>query len=219
MHRLRLLFVSILVFGVTSPMLAHARDLELTGFGGYNLGGSIDVTENQVYKIHTGDSYSVGAALTWQRSDTHAFELFWNFRPTHITGKKPGETQESDLVDLDAHDFLANFLFMPAYREGNIHPFLLVGLGVTLLDPGEVSGLSPDSKTKFSWNIGAGFKAMGAGRLGLRAQARYHSTYINDESNGTWCDPWYGCYETVETNWLDEWDFDGGLIIKLGEGP
>jgi opacity protein-like surface antigen len=219
MQRVQLLFVSILALGVMSPMLVQAKDLELTAFGGYNLGGSIDVRENQTYKINTKDSYSAGAALTWQRSDSHAFELFWNYRPTHITGKRPGETQESDLVDLDAHDFMANFLFMPAYRESKFTPFLLVGLGATLLDPGEVAGLSPDSKTKFSWNLGAGFKTMGAGRLGIRAQARYHSTYISDESNGTWCDPYYGCYETVATNWLDEWDFDGGLIIKLGEGP
>lgn len=223
MNRVQFLFASMLALGVMSPVLAQARDLEATVFGGYNLGGSIDVYENQAIKLHTGDSYSAGAALTWQRSDSHAFELFWNYRPTHITGKRPGETQESDLIDLNAHDFLANFLFMPAYREGKLTPFLLIGLGATLLDPGEGTGaagtVSPDSHTKFSWNIGAGFKAMGQGRLGIRAQARYHSTYINDESSGTWCDPWYGCYETVDTNWLDEWDFDGGLIIKLGEGP
>jgi len=223
MNRVKLLSASMLALGVLSPVLAQAKDLELTAFGGYNLGGSIDVRENQTYKINTGDSYSAGASLTWQRSDSHAFELFWNYRPTHITGNKTGETQESDLIDLNAHDFLANFLFMPAYREGNFTPFLLIGLGATLLDPGEATGplgtVHPDSQTKFSWNIGAGFKAMGQGRLGVRAQARYHSTYISDESNGTWCDPWYGCYETVDTNWLDEWDFDGGLVIKLGEGP
>jgi len=223
MNRVQLLFASMLTLGLLSPVLAQAKDLELTVFGGYNLGGSIDVRENQVREINTGDSYSAGASLTWQRSDSHAFELFWNYRPTHITGNKTGETQESDLIDLNAHDFLANFLFMPAYREGNFTPFLLIGLGATLLDPGEATGplgtVHPDSQTKFSWNIGAGFKAMGQGRLGVRAQARYHSTYISDESNGTWCDPWYGCYETVDTNWLDEWDFDGGLIIKLGEGP
>jgi len=217
--RVQLLFASVLALGLVSPVLVQARDLELTGFGGYNLGGSIDVRTNQVNKFNTGDSYSVGAALTWQRSDTHAFELFWSYRPTAITGKKPGETQDSDLLDLAAHDFLANFLFMPAYRESRVTPFLLIGLGATLLDPGEVAGASPESKTKFSWNIGAGFKAMGAGRLGLRGQVRYHSTYVNDEDSGTWCDPWYGCYTTVDTHWLDEWDFSGGLIIKLGEGP
>ena len=223
MHRVRLLFASVLALGSVIPVLAQARDLEITAFGGYNLGGSIDVRENQAHEINTKDSYSVGASLCWQRSDSHAFELFWNYRPTHITGKRPGETQETDFVELNAHDFMANFLFMPAYRESNLTPFLLLGLGATYFDPGDVTfagqDLSPDGSTKFSWNIGAGFKAMGQGRLGIRAQARYHSTYISDESNGTWCDPYYGCYETVDTNWLDEWDFDGGLVIKLGEGP
>ena len=224
MQRVRFLFTSALLVVLASPALVQARDLELTAFGGYNLGGSIDVREDQTNKFYTQDSPSVGAALTWQRSDSHAFELYWAYRPTHIEARDPGTTgsEREEFMDLKVHDFLANFLFMPAYREGNVTPFLLLGLGVTYFDPGDVETVagtvSPDGMSKFSWGIGAGFKAQGEGRLGLRAQARYHSTYVNDESDGTWCDPWYGCYETVDTNWLDEWEFQGGLILKLGEG-
>jgi opacity protein-like surface antigen len=106
--------------------------------------------------------------------------------------------------------------------ESNVTPFILLGLGATYLDPGEISsgplaGQSPDGATKFSWAIGAGVKSSMSGKVGFRAQVRYHSTYVNDEYSGTWCDPYYGCYNTVDSNWLDEWDFMGGLIFRMGD--
>ena len=36
MHRVRLLFASVLALGSVIPVLAQARDLEITAFGGYN---------------------------------------------------------------------------------------------------------------------------------------------------------------------------------------
>jgi opacity protein-like surface antigen len=218
MKAARLLIVTgcVIVLGASAPVFAQMQDLELTVYGGYNLGGGIDVRENSVVDLNTSDSFATGASLTWQRSPSHAFELFWGWRATDIEGKESATAEATKFVSLNEHDFHANFLFMPAYRESEATPFLLLGLGATLLDPGELPGVELDSATKFSWAIGAGVKTSVNERFGLRGQVRYHSTYISDESGGTWCDPWYGCYETVDTNWLDEWDFTGGVILQLG---
>jgi opacity protein-like surface antigen len=206
------LFLGLLLF----PALAQAQNLELTAYGGYNLGGSIDLTENNsTHKLNTSDSFATGLSLTWQRGPSNAFELYWGYRPTHIEGKNL-TNQTTQFTTLNEHDFHANFLFMPAYRESEFTPFLLLGLGATLLDPGDVAGVSPSSATKFSWAIGAGVKGFVSDTFGLRAQVRYHSTYLTDQNGGTWCDPWYGCYQTVDTNWLDEWDFNGGIMLRLG---
>ena len=202
--------------GLLIPALAQAQDLELTAYGGYNLGGSIDVREEVNNTFDTKDSFATGLSLTYQRGPGYAFEFFWGYRPTKIEGQNPTSFDKVDITDLDEHDFHANFLFMPAYTRSEFTPFFLFGLGATYLNPGEVAGVSPDGVTKFSWALGAGVKGFVNERIGLRAQVRYHSTYVTDEYGGTWCDPWYGCYETVETNWLDEWDFMGGLMVRLG---
>ena len=209
-----------LALGLLIPALAHAQGVELTAYGGYNLGGSIDVREDASNTLDTKDSFTTGLSLTWQRSPSYAFELMWAWRPTDIEGENPLDPGKVTITSLNEHDFHANFLFMPAYSEGKFVPFLLLGLGATYLDPGdfEFDGetYTPDGATKFSWAIGAGAKGFMNERFGLRAQVRYHSTYTTDESGGTWCDPWYGCYETVDTNWLDEWDFTGGIMFNLG---
>jgi opacity protein-like surface antigen len=221
----------VLVLGLFSPALAlgQAKDLELTVYGGYNLGGGIDVREDvsSKYKLDTSESFSTGLSLTWQRNPAQAFELLWSWRPTDIEGIDRSNNQRRKVISLNEHDFHANFLFMPAYREGKAVPFLLLGLGATYLNPGEAVGaeggaypgrlFSPDGATKFSWALGAGVKTFMNERFGLRAQVRYHSTYVSDESGETWCDPWYGCYTTVDTNWLDEWDFTGGIVVKMGK--
>jgi opacity protein-like surface antigen len=205
-----------MALGLLVPALAQAQDVELTAYGGYNLGGSIDVHEDQAQKFDTGDSFATGLSLTWQRGPSYAFEAFWGWRPTEITGRNPVTFQDVHVTDLDEHDFHANFLFMPAYSTSKITPFFLVGLGATYLNPGEVMGVSPDGVTKFSWALGAGGKTALNERIGLRGQVRYHSTYVTDEYSGTWCDPYYGCYNTVDSNWLDEWDFTLGLVFRVG---
>jgi opacity protein-like surface antigen len=210
-------FRFVMALGLLIPALAQAQNVELTAYGGYNIGGGIDVREDTLRKLDTTDSFATGLSLTWQRGPTYAFELFWGWRPTEIEGQNPTTFKSTKITDLNEHDFHANFLFMPAYVDGNFVPFFLFGLGATYLNPGEVAGVSPDGTTKFSWALGAGVKTNTQGRVGFRAQVRYHSTYISDEYSGTWCDPWYGCYDTVDTNWLDEWEFTGGLVVRLGQ--
>jgi hypothetical protein len=98
----------------------------------------------------------------------------------------------------------------------SITPYFLLGLGFTVIDPGKVGEFDPQSTTRFSFALGGGGKAYLNKRFGIRGQIRYHGTYVSDEAGGVWCDYYYGCYQTVQTNWLDEWDFQGGLVIRLG---
>jgi hypothetical protein len=153
------------------------------------------------------------------KSPTYAFELFWGWRPTDLEGRDSMSGERRKVSSFNEHDFHANFLFIPYTTKDTIRPFLLLGLGATYLDPGEIERLAtnPSGSLRFSWAFGAGAKGYLSERFGLRAQVRYHSTYIADQAGGTWCDYYYGCYTTVDTNWLDEWDFQAGLVIRTGQ--
>jgi hypothetical protein len=76
--------------------------------------------------------------------------------------------------------------------------------------------VEPSSTTRFSFALGGGVKSYLNHRFGVRGQIRYHATYLGDEAGGVWCDYLYGCYQTVQTNWLDEWGFEAGLVVRLG---
>jgi hypothetical protein len=212
------MFRFVVVLLLVSPALAWSQGLEITAYGGYNTGGSLDVREADTRnKLYTAGSFSTGLSLTWTKSPTYAFELFWGWRPTDLEGQDPTTAEKKVITSFNEHDFHANFLFSPYTKHDKARPFLLLGLGATYLVPGTIENLDPEGALKFSWAIGAGLKGYLSERFGLRGQARYHSTYIADEAGGTWCDYYYGCYTTVDTNWLDEWDFQVGIIILTGK--
>lgn len=52
--------------------------------------------------------------------------------------------------------------------------------------------------------------------MAIRAQLRYTPTYLSTNSDGYWCG-YYGCYAVYDSNYLDHWDFTGGLVFKLGK--
>ncbi len=211
-------FRILLVLMLITPALAWAQGVEITAYGGYNTGGNLDVREADTRnKLKTAGSFSTGISLTWMKSPTYAFELFWGWRPTDLEGRdSTGATRT--ISSFNEHDIHANFLFIPYTKRDTIKPFLLLGIGATYLDPGEIEGpdTNPSGSLRFSWALGAGVKGYLSERFGLRGQVRYHSTYISDQAGGTWCDYWYGCYQTVDTNWLDEWDFQVGIVIRTG---
>lgn len=221
----RRFLIAAVVSALFVPALVQAQrsGTELSIFGGYNTGGGIDLPDNaDLNKLDTAGSFSTGLGVAYLPRPNFAFELFWGWRPTDIKGRFMGS--ERTFVSLNEHDFHGNFIFMPAYSRSNFTPFLLLGLGATLLSPGEIQldgggTVQPDDTVKFSWAIGGGVKTyFNNDRFGLRGQIRFHSTFTSDESGGVWCDPYFGCYETIDSNWLDEWDFQGALVYRLGGG-
>jgi len=212
------LLLPILALGLflAAPAQAGPSGREITLYGGYNLGGSIDVREEMVTELNTLSSVSAGLGLTVYSRSTFALELAWNWRPTQLEGpsEEPG-MRRKEITNLNMHEFHGNFTFFPQRRDQDLTPYFLVGLGFTVIAPEEFGDIKPDTITKFSFALGGGVRKYVSNRIGFRGQVRYHPTYISDQHGGTWCDPYYGCYQTVDTNWLDEWDFQAGLIVRL----
>ena len=195
------------------PATAGAEYWTLTGFGGYNLGGSIDISEDQLLDLDTKDGFTPGLALGYTSWNNFGFEVSWMYRPQTVEGREEAGDPVQEFGNVDAHEFMGNFLFAPAYPRGKAIPYFLFGLGLTAFYPeGDF-----DSKTRFAFALGAGVKLWTEQeKIGFRAQIRYHSTYMNSDEDGIWCDPWY-CYEVTDSNWLDEFDFTGGIMLKFGQ--
>ena len=50
---------------------------------------------------------------------------------------------------------------------------------------------------------------------GLRLQARWTPTYIKSDSEGCWCDPYWGCYVVGDAQYSNQYELTAGLTIRF----
>jgi opacity protein-like surface antigen len=94
------------------------------------------------------------------------------------------------------------------YRFGpdnaRLVPFVTAGAGAAFLSADDVEG-----ETKFAWTLGAGLKWFVTERVGVRLQARYVPTLLNDESSD-FCDPFGFCQGS-----LQQFELTGGVTLRF----
>ena len=133
--------------------------------------------------------------------------------PTPRTTRRPcARTAGTDrTVNVTQHDILFNGLYLFNTGSDKFQPFLLGGLGASILAPDG----SLDSVTNFAFTLGGGFKYYASDRFGIRGDVRWMPQYLYSTDGGTWCDPFYGCYYYPNDHILTQWDFKLGAIIRF----
>ena len=80
----------------------------------------------------------------------------------------------------------------------------------------DVMGVSVDSNTRFSLTWGGGVKIYPSGRVGLNLTGRWTPTYIKSDPGGIWCDPYWGCFQSSNPQYANQFEFAGGLTFRFG---
>ena len=97
-------------------------------------------------------------------------------------------------VTASAQDVRYNF----GDHDANVRPYFLGGAGVTHYGsvPFTVAGFSGETggETQFSTTWALGVKLYPNPKVGLNLGVRWTPTYIKSDSEGWWCDPYWGCY-------------------------
>jgi len=75
---------------------------------------------------------------------------------------------------------------------------------------GEIGG-----NAKFSGTFGAGLKLYPGRHAGVRLQARWTPTYIKSDSEGYWCDPYWGCYTVGNAQYSNQFELTGGITLHF----
>ena len=60
-----------------------------------------------------------------------------------------------------------------------------------------------------------GVKVFGGSNVGFRAGMQWTPTYIKSDSEGWWCDPYWGCYTVADAKYANQFQFNGGLTIRF----
>lgn len=182
-------------------------------FAGYTAKAEFDGSGTNIPgKITVDGATTAGLAIGTTTPQNVGVEVMWTHQWSGISYKESGEPTVA-VSDMAIDQFHANFLFYP---PGNLNaptkPCFLVGLGANVFNPSEEDY---ESQTEFTWALGAGIKREVNEKVAIRAQLRYTPTYLSSNADGYWCG-YYGCYAVSDSNYLDQWDFTGGLVFNLG---
>jgi hypothetical protein len=51
--------------------------------------------------------------------------------------------------------------------------------------------------------------------VGLKLGMRWTPTYIKSDATGWWCDPYWGCYVTGDSQYSNQFEFGGGITLRF----
>lgn len=168
------LIAALLLLG-GSHAAAQAFDTELTAFGGYRFGGTVDVKDSDsAYELDDASSFG----LIWNhryRSNTQ-WEVFYSRQDARAELDGAAELAATADVETQVLQLGGTYLWDGAALQ----PYLAATLGATHI---RARATGSDSDTFVSGSIGLGFRLAPTARLGLRFEARAHGTFIRENSS------------------------------------
>ena len=170
---------------------ASAQRFEAAGLFGYTTSGGLDPVAREL------ESYEIGGGFTWAAEFGYFFsphfgvEASWTQREGALTLATSSGTGE--LFEIDLRQLLGNIVYQWGEENAKVRPFVLGGLGATFFGADDVPG-----ETKLAWAVGGGAKFSLHRKLGVKVQARYNPTLLNDESSD-FCDPFGFCASSVSS--------------------
>jgi hypothetical protein len=179
-----------------------AQGFELEVRGGYTTPGGIAPGALAVSDIELAGGFTWGASGTYLLSPRYGIEASW----TRQDGGLEIETRDgsAEMFDTQVDQLQAAFVYHLGSPEAGVRPFLSAGAGAAFF-----AGDGLASETKLSLAFGGGVKWALAKKWGLRAQARYIPTHLNDDGSD-FCDPFGFCQE-----WLHQFEVSGGVMVRF----
>jgi len=121
--------------------------------------------------------------------------------------------------DMSIYNYHGIFSYNFGEAEAKMRPFFLAGIGATHygnvdFDVAGVQG-SLSGPTKASATFGGGVKYYASPSIGVRLQARWTPTYITTDTDGWWCDPYWGCYVAGNAQYSNQFEFTGGINLRF----
>jgi outer membrane protein W len=130
-----------------------------------------------------------------------------------------GGTNEREIGDFSVDNYHGFLAYHFGEEDAKARPYFLGGAGATHYGtvPFTVANFSGETggETQFSTTWGLGVKLYPSPKFGLNLLARWTPTYIKSDAEGWWCDPYWGCYVVGDSQYSNQFEFSGGIVIRF----
>jgi hypothetical protein len=220
----RMAGVAIAALLLGAPAWAQDPRVEISGNAGWTF--SDGVSSDTGILAGDGNFYNrVDPKDSFSWNLTAGFFITEHWEIEFLYGQQESKLTFGGTATIEVGDFkIKNYHGVFAYNAGDAHssarPYVFFGAGVTDY-PGlsftRLNGQAAEigGNSKFSGTFGLGVKVYPGKKAGLRLQARWTPTYIKSDSEGYWCDPYWGCYVVGNAQYSNQFEFTGGLTLRF----
>ena len=215
MKRSVLLISIVLLAGMAAN--AGAQRLEITPFGGYRWGGTLDDGIRPVEPTNTIDLVfdngpNFGLIAGFFVKPNIQIEAF--FDRQHSALRAVNDTYNLDKKAFDARiDYYhLGVLMLLMSPDDPLQPFFSFSLGWTQIRPGDSE---TNSEGFYSVGLALGVRYFFTDHIGIRGQSRMMSTVITDTKQYFCNDETGECFELPEDTWMTQIDLSFGVIFAF----
>jgi hypothetical protein len=220
----RIAFGAVLGMFLAAPVVAQDRRVEvganagLTFSDGVTFNGVVAPGDGAIYdSIGPIDSFSWGLDLGYFVNESVEIGFLFSQQKSELeVGGTRAVVVGSQSVD-NYHGYVA---WHGGTADSGVRPYFLLGLGATHYGKVPFTGLGGQSRetlgnSQFSPTFGLGLKLYTQGAFGVKLGARWTPTYIKSDSDGWWCDPYWGCYVVTDPQYSNQFELSGGIVLRF----
>jgi outer membrane protein W len=205
-----------------APALAQDPRVEIGASAGWTFSDGVTFSgvlagDGNVYNaIEPKDSFSYNLTLGFfVNPNVEVGFLFGQQKSTlSVTG-----TATRDIGDMSVDNYHGFIAYHFGDSEAKVRPYLFGGAGATHYGGVSytVAGFTGETggETQFSTTWGLGVKLFPSPRFGINLGARWTPTYIKSDSEGWWCDPYWGCYVVGNAQYSNQFELSGGIVVRF----
>ena len=208
---------------VAAPSRAQDSKVEISGLAGWTLsdgvsGASILAADGNIYnEIGPKDSFSWGLTIGYVLNENYTLEFMYD---QQVSKLEVQGTATREIGDFKINSYHGAIVWNGGPADSTMRPFFFLGAGATSYPGVDFTGVNGDQReiggnSKFSGTLGAGLKVYPGSNVGLKFQARWTPTYIKSDTEGYWCDPYWGCYVVGDAQYANQFGFTGGITLRF----
>ncbi len=175
----------------------------MSGFAGFTPSVGLERQAPELTDLNLRGGFTFGIQAARLFNPRWGAEVVFTQQASALEAGTPAGTAEFYGITLAR--LQANVVYHFGAADARLRPFVLGGAGAAFFSARDL-----ESATKASFGLGGGIKYFPWEPIGLRGQIQYRPTWLNDDPESNFCDPFGFCQA-----WLQPIDVAFGVIIRF----